>query len=108
MKRRPPRSTRTDTLFPYTTLFRSIGESSVDIPLDDIDPGGDAIRDILWVDLHAVAADAMLLAQMREQHAFAATEVENAGVRLDPFDDRCEIAAQIPAVAPISLAMRRR
>src|SRR3546814_6347857 len=24
MKRRPPRSTRTDTLFPYTTLFRSI------------------------------------------------------------------------------------
>src|SRR3546814_16594613 len=24
MKRRPPRSTRTDSLFPYTTLFRSI------------------------------------------------------------------------------------
>src|SRR3546814_4733795 len=26
MIRRPPRSTRTDTLFPYTTLFRSLGE----------------------------------------------------------------------------------
>src|SRR3546814_7337667 len=26
MSRRPPRSTRTDTLFPYTTLFRSFGE----------------------------------------------------------------------------------
>src|SRR3546814_1599724 len=25
MIRRPPRSTRTDTLFPYTTLFRAIG-----------------------------------------------------------------------------------
>src|SRR3546814_20988011 len=25
MLRRPPRSTRTDTLFPYTTLFRSFG-----------------------------------------------------------------------------------
>src|SRR3546814_5698691 len=25
MRRRPPRSTRTDTLFPYTTLFRSGG-----------------------------------------------------------------------------------
>src|SRR3546814_2770536 len=25
MRRRPPRSTRTDTLFPYTTLFRSVG-----------------------------------------------------------------------------------
>src|SRR3546814_15475725 len=27
MIRRPPRSTRTDTLFPYTTLFRSWGKS---------------------------------------------------------------------------------
>src|SRR3546814_3004821 len=26
MIRRPPRSTRTDTLFPYTTLFRSMAE----------------------------------------------------------------------------------
>src|SRR3546814_8732696 len=26
MIRRPPRSTRTDTLFPYTTLFRSRGD----------------------------------------------------------------------------------
>src|SRR3546814_3755149 len=26
MIRRPPRSTRTDTLFPYTTLFRSFGK----------------------------------------------------------------------------------
>src|SRR3546814_2288976 len=25
MRRRPPRSTRTDTLFPYTTLFRAVG-----------------------------------------------------------------------------------
>src|SRR3546814_15807598 len=30
MIRRPPRSTRTDTLFPYTTLFRSCGE---DLPV---------------------------------------------------------------------------
>src|SRR3546814_8335638 len=28
MIRRPPRSTRTDTLFPYTTLFRSSGRGS--------------------------------------------------------------------------------
>src|SRR3546814_4010129 len=32
MTRRPPRSTRTDTLFPYTTLFRSG-------VIDLIDPG---------------------------------------------------------------------
>src|SRR3546814_4200346 len=29
MIRRPPRSTRTDTLFPYTTLFRSVSDSLV-------------------------------------------------------------------------------
>src|SRR3546814_1263931 len=29
MIRRPPRSTRTDTLFPYTTLFRSTDEPIV-------------------------------------------------------------------------------
>src|SRR3546814_10472384 len=28
MVRRPPRSTRTDTLFPYTTLFRSRADDS--------------------------------------------------------------------------------
>src|SRR3546814_3059439 len=29
MIRRPPRSTRTDTLFPYTTLFRSASFSNI-------------------------------------------------------------------------------
>src|SRR3546814_3682711 len=32
MIRRPPRSTRTDTLFPYTTLFRSIGRALLSGP----------------------------------------------------------------------------
>src|SRR3546814_12754028 len=38
MIRRPPRSTRTDTLFPYTTLFRSvasIGRVKADPEQDD-------------------------------------------------------------------------
>src|SRR3546814_18659600 len=30
MIRRPPRSTRTDTLFPYTTLFRSAFDTMID------------------------------------------------------------------------------
>src|SRR3546814_9357060 len=33
MIRRPPRSTRTDTLFPYTTLFRSNGSETPPIAL---------------------------------------------------------------------------
>src|SRR3546814_3486005 len=38
MIRRPPRSTRTDTLFPYTTLFRSICErfDLRNIPVDSV------------------------------------------------------------------------
>src|SRR3546814_314330 len=35
MIRRPPRSTRTDTLFPYTTLFRSYLALRSCIPLED-------------------------------------------------------------------------
>src|SRR3546814_13914301 len=35
MIRRPPRSTRTDTLFPYTTLFRSERDPVV-VPLEDL------------------------------------------------------------------------
>src|SRR3546814_6913920 len=36
MIRRPPRSTRTDTLFPYTTLFRSRS----DVLHATVEPGG--------------------------------------------------------------------
>src|SRR3546814_7566509 len=31
MIRRPPRSTRTDTLFPYTTLFRSLAQGRLQV-----------------------------------------------------------------------------
>src|SRR3546814_7531139 len=39
MIRRPPRSTRTDTLFPYTTLFRSAVRST----------GGDAVGEFVSI-----------------------------------------------------------
>src|SRR3546814_7839849 len=54
MIRRPPRSTRTDTLFPYTTLFRSlhfvqafeIGHFRRIARLDEgFEPGGDQGRE---------------------------------------------------------------
>src|SRR3546814_8845196 len=35
MIRRPPRATRTDTLFPYTTLFRSIHVLATDAGVGD-------------------------------------------------------------------------
>src|SRR3546814_17675299 len=37
--RRPPRSTRTDTLFPYTTLFRSTGDPRL---------GGGVVNPPVW------------------------------------------------------------
>src|SRR3546814_15318941 len=50
MIRRPPRSTRTDTLFPYTTLFRS----EIEAETNDNEPVGHGWK---WV---AIAASLLL------------------------------------------------
>src|SRR3546814_16861262 len=41
MIRRPPRSTRTDTLFPYTTLFRSVAAAL--LSYHEADPSFDTV-----------------------------------------------------------------
>src|SRR3546814_5308060 len=43
MIRRPPRSTRTDTLFPYTTLFRSVHLAGGHRVAADDEAGGEGI-----------------------------------------------------------------
>src|SRR3546814_6706918 len=53
MFRRPPRSTRTDTLFPYTTLFRSNGSG-----LSRIDPRPAADRGDAATGRNAFPSDA--------------------------------------------------
>src|SRR3546814_5597367 len=69
MIRRPPRSTRTDTLFPYTTLFRSrqrtsIRKSTGDRPMAAVLSEAEllALVDVLadgqWHSGEALAADA--------------------------------------------------
>src|SRR3546814_11817845 len=59
MIRRPPRSTRTDTLFPYTTLFRSdINRSEPNFGVEALDDGKPAIRYALAA-LKNVGANAM-------------------------------------------------
>src|SRR3546814_1153028 len=63
MLRRPPRSTRTDTLFPYTTLFRSDRVRATG-PRDRLsrqrarvrDPGAAVVDGIGAEHLHPVAA----------------------------------------------------
>src|SRR3546814_14656974 len=53
MIRRPPRSTRTDTLFPYTTLFRSVAGAAGQNPAIGehqrhcAEPGGDIVAPAL-------------------------------------------------------------
>src|SRR3546814_11310416 len=47
MIRRPQRSTLTDTLFPYTTLFRSRTEGDMRHFLNLSDAGGDAVAAML-------------------------------------------------------------
>src|SRR3546814_16012811 len=51
MIRRPPRSTRTDTLLPYTTLFRSLAQ----IARHDVDAG--RLGELLRFDLVAHRGD---------------------------------------------------
>src|SRR3546814_13780544 len=66
--RRPPRSTRTDTLFPYTTLFRSDeGERRP----EDVDRGIILTADAL--DRHQTVPDGEQ--QAAEQHRLALAEI---------------------------------
>src|SRR3546814_15407575 len=77
MIRRPPRSTRTDTLFPYTTLFRSGREEGVGGILDQFGrtPRGEQDRRFVEeqraVDLaHDLAAEIVLGADDDAVRAF--------------------------------------
>src|SRR3546814_2867413 len=58
MRRRPPRSTRTDTLFPYTTLFRSGMALSVHAD-SELVPGAVEVRFELQVPGHGVLRQTM-------------------------------------------------
>src|SRR3546814_11344418 len=67
MIRRPPRSTRTDTLFPYTTLFRShVGDV---IDNDAVDFFGHALVEAPVSGFHVKDRDAAALRWDRSQCA---------------------------------------
>src|SRR3546814_7131469 len=57
MIRRPPRSTRTDTLFPYTTLFRSIPAEQAKPVIDALRSGGSVKRGYLGVGIQPMTED---------------------------------------------------
>src|SRR3546814_4177484 len=78
MIRRPPRSTRTDTLFPYTTLFRSrLAEDHLEALLERL-----ADHDLaLEVDDHALEAGhrRLLRGDVERSHVDEATVDQDGG-----------------------------
>src|SRR3546814_18262298 len=76
MIRRPPRSTRTDTLFPYTTLFRSSREA------------GGAHRFLLLDRMGGVDRTAGDRRHLHQQLAARAADRQPADAREYPLVDR--------------------
>src|SRR3546814_15077942 len=83
MRRRPPRSTRTNTLFPYTTLFRSElvrvaeaeGGSEADLAQHLIDAAVRVVEPVDRQRLHEDAVDRMA----RVQRAIGVRSEERRG-----------------------------
>src|SRR3546814_16608225 len=78
MRRRPPRSTRTDTLFPYTTLFRSVSPTYFAERLS-------AAVDIrhFWVGMAKVPVLAIVIALAGCRHGLSVRgDVEDLGGRV--------------------------
>src|SRR3546814_9826704 len=102
MIRRPPRSTRTDTLFPYTTLFRSLGPES--------ERGG--LADPCLADVGAVGGAEVLdepLLTGRGDAGVAGGDVvvveSDRGVRAPTDQDRC--LGQVGAFADVGAVDRK-
>src|SRR3546814_18537742 len=86
MIRRPPRSTRTDTLLPYTTLFRSLGEHRMRHRLElDEDfglPRGQALAGA-QVEGHALPAPIVDMRLHRDEGLGARGTAEFVGIAAD-------------------------
>src|SRR3546814_11857528 len=86
MIRRPPRSTRTDTLFPYTTLFRSVLVNNVGI--NDGDGSITAVELDAWERIMRVNTRSVFLMSkavipvMRAQEGGAIVNISSAATRV--------------------------
>src|SRR3546814_19795827 len=99
MRRRPPRSTRTDTLFPYTTLFRSpFAAPAARKPLRSL--GGDKafveahLAVLTDLDVHTAAlalARMGLIPKPEPPHALHHEDIGPTGVQIVGLEgiDRC-------------------
>src|SRR3546814_887947 len=82
MIRRPPRSTRTDTLFPYTTLFRSLGDA------------GRKCEKVLFVDLFCLGQNlppAILESGLGPKHCQPFTREQIVMIGLRPREEEVRL-----------------
>src|SRR3546814_16470373 len=92
MVRRPPRSTRTGTLFPYTTLFRSAGKAR---PARIDRAGRPSIIALLLHDREA-ASPPMTFELNDEQRAFQDMARHFAGEAIAPYAAAWDEAGEFP------------
>src|SRR3546814_7120328 len=90
MVRRPPRSTRTDTLFPYTTLFRSYGGVG----------GRERFLERLRVESRHMCARLDMIAFI-EQHLRDAAGLAEGQLHLPDVDIAVQIEGVAVAAAPL-------
>src|SRR3546814_1804060 len=98
MIRRPPRSTRTDTLFPYTTLFRSKGTGrdgrlTKDDVLNAAKSQGQAVKTVAAQSAPGTAGGAsrneerVRMTRLRQTIAARLKEAQNTAAMLTTFND---------------------
>src|SRR3546814_18588752 len=109
MIRRPPRSTRTDTLFPYTTLFRSVFPLTCDECRTDGDLQTRSRRSLPPAARHRPAYPSKLVSRL-----FPCLELQNGRRRQCRDNDsdgilplNCRQVKAFPAAAPFGREERK-
>src|SRR3546814_1135620 len=112
MIRRPPRSTRTDTLFPYTTLFRSpeLGDefALTAIELGFLTDRRSAFENLAYrIDLEAVRGVVTTMIQTEKYGTplASALRVLSAEFRKDGMMRAAAKAARLPAIMKVPLIL---
>src|SRR3546814_7254756 len=97
MLRRPPRTTRTDTLFPYATLFRSLEHLAIGIGDRDDDIG----RVVAKLDRAGDAAVGAAVSDVAE----AGADIGSIDYRVEPPSRSEEHTSELQSLMRISYAV---
>jgi hypothetical protein len=84
MIRRPPRSTLRLTLFPYTTLFRSVTQQNLKIKLKNTDRTNEICRTDIYRALNQLKK-LNLITQIKKKHKYLEHELTEDALALNKF-----------------------